>query len=131
MGGERYRRGFARLQEVHGALGEDVLDKLREVAPDFADMVIAFPYGDLHSRPGLPARDRQMAIVSALAAMGNAEEELRIHMRGALNVGVTREELVELLMQLAPYAGFPVVLNALMTARALFADLDAAEAPAG
>ncbi|GAA0574579.1 carboxymuconolactone decarboxylase family protein [Caenispirillum bisanense] len=126
MTDERFTRGLDRLRQLHGVVGDDFLDDLRAVAPDFARMVVEFPYGDLHSRPGLPARDRQIAIVSALAAMGNAPKELKIHIRAALNAGVTREELVEVLMQLAPYAGFPAALEGLFAAKEVFAAADAA-----
>lgn len=124
MSDERYERGLKRLTDVHGVVGEGVLEEVRSIAPDFARMVIEFPYGDIHSRPGLSARDRQLAIVSALTALGNVEAELVIHMRAALRCGVTRDELVEVVMQVAPYAGFPVTLNAILAAKRLFEDLD-------
>ncbi|WP_404385269.1 carboxymuconolactone decarboxylase family protein [Caenispirillum salinarum] len=124
MSNDRYARGLGRLSEIHGTVGEGVLDEVRAIAPDFARLVVEFPYGDIHSRPGLSARDRQLAIVSALTAMGNVESELVIHMRAALRTGVTRDELLEVVMQVAPYAGFPVTLNAILAAKRLFEELD-------
>lgn len=127
MTDDRYRRGLDRLREVHDVVGDDFLDDLRAIAPDFARMVVEFPYGDLHARPGLSARDRQLVIVSGLAAMANAPKELKIHMRAALNAGLSRDELVEALMQLAPYAGFPAALEAVFAAKQVFAERDAAD----
>ena len=81
-----------------------------------------FPFGDICSRPGLDLRAREIATVAALAAMGNAQPQLKVHIGAALNVGVSREEIVEILMQIAVYAGFPVALNGLFAAKEVFAE---------
>ena len=69
--------------------------------------MIEFPFGDIYSRPGLDLRSREIAVVAALTAMGNAAPQLKVHIQGALNVGVSRTEIVETIMQMAVYAGFP------------------------
>lgn len=94
---------------------------LADIAPDFADYLLEFPFGDIYSRPGLDLKSREIATIAALAAMGNAAPQLRIHIQAALNVGVTREEIVEVLMQMAVYAGFPAALNGLFAAKEVFA----------
>jgi len=109
---DRYRRGVHVLQRLSGESIEQVTNKVAEIAPDFARMTIEFPFGDLYSRGGLDLRTREAAAISALAALG-AIPQLRVHVAAALNLGVTRDEVVELLMQISIYAGFPPALNAL------------------
>jgi 4-carboxymuconolactone decarboxylase len=98
---------------------------LADIAPDFARYLIEFPFGDIYSRPGLDLRSREIAVVAALTALGNATPQLKVHLQAALNVGVTREEIVEVLMQMAVYAGFPAALNGLAAAREVFAGAEA------
>lgn len=85
------------------------------LAPDFYRYVAASAFGQIWSRPGLAIRDRSLVTVSQLAALGRTDE-LRAHLVGALNVGLTKEELVEALMQTAVYAGVPAANDALKVA---------------
>jgi 4-carboxymuconolactone decarboxylase len=117
----RYDRGLAKLQEIDGEVGMRVIDSLRDIAPDFARYLIEFPFGDIYSRPGLDLKSREIAVVAALTALGNAAPQLKVHIQGALNVGVTRDEVVEVIMQMAIYAGFPAALNGLAAAKEVFA----------
>jgi len=117
----RYERGLAKLHEIDGEAGARVVQSLEDIAPDFARYLIEFPFGDIYSRPGLDLRSREIAVVAALTAMGNATPQLKVHIHAALNVGVTREEIVETIMQMAIYAGFPAALNGLMAAKEVFA----------
>jgi len=117
----RYERGLAKLREIDGQAGEKVIQSLEDIAPDFARYVIEFPFGDIYSRSGLDLKSREIAVVAALTAMGNATPQLKVHIHAALNVGVTREEIVETIMQMAVYAGFPAALNGLMAAKEVFA----------
>lgn len=79
-------------------------------------------YGDLYARPGLDLKSREIATVAALTALGNARPQLKIHIAAALNVGCTRTEILETIMQMAVYAGFPTALNGLFAAREAFSD---------
>lgn len=126
----RYLQGLAKLREIDGQAGENVVASLADIAPDFARYLIEFPFGDIYSRPGLDLRSREIAVVAALTALGNAQPQLKVHLQAALHVGVTREEVVEVIMQMAVYAGFPAALNGLFAAREVFAAADAAEASA-
>ena len=99
---------------------------LADIAPDFATYVFEFPFGDIYSRPGLPLREREIATIAALAAMGNARPQLEVHIEAGLNVGLSRDEIVEILMQMAVYAGFPAALNGLFAAKEVFARRSAA-----
>ncbi len=73
------------------------------------------------ARPGLDLRSREIATIAALAALGNAAPQLKVHIAAGLNVGLTRSEIVEILMQMAVYAGFPAALNGLFAAKEVFA----------
>jgi 4-carboxymuconolactone decarboxylase len=122
----RYAEGLQKLAEIDGHAGQAVVDSLADIAPDFARLLIEFPFGDIYTRPGLDLRAREIATIAALAAMGNAQPQLRVHIHAGLNVGLTRTEITELLMQIAVYAGFPAALNGLFAAKAVFAERGAA-----
>ena len=119
---ERYTRGKLRLAEVDGEGGQHVIDALKDVAPDLARYVIEFGFGDVYSRPGLDLRTRELATVAGLAALGHAQPQLKVHVNGALNVGCTPAEVVEVIIQMALYAGFPAAVNAAFTAKQVFAE---------
>ncbi|WP_417071423.1 carboxymuconolactone decarboxylase family protein [Niveibacterium terrae] len=95
---------------------------LADIAPDFARNLIEFPFGDIYSRPQLDLKSREIAVVAALTAMGNAQPQLKVHIHGALNVGCSRDEVVETIIQMAVYAGFPAALNGLAAAKEVFAE---------
>jgi len=121
---DRYQRGWEKLKEVDGEAGERVIESLKDIAPDFAQLLIEFPFGDIYSRPGLDLKSREIAVVAALTALGNAAPQLKVHIHGALNVGCTKQEVVEVIMQMAVYAGFPAALNGLFAAKEVFAERD-------
>ena len=117
----RYERGLAKLREIDGEAGERVLESLDGIAPDFARYLIEFPFGDIYSRPSLDLKSWEIAVVAALTALGNSAPQLKVHIQGAINVGVSRAEVVETIMQMAVYAGFPAALNGLSVAKEVFA----------
>jgi 4-carboxymuconolactone decarboxylase len=117
----RFDRGQRALSDIDGQAGEAVVAALADIAPDFARYLIEFPFGDIYSRPGLDLRSREIATIAALAALGNAAPQLKVHIAAGLNVGLTRTEITEILMQMAVYAGFPAALNGLFAAKEVFA----------
>ena len=120
-GESRLERGKRALAEIDGAAGHNVIAALGDIAPDFATYVFEFPFGDIYSRPGLDLRAREIATIAALTAMGTAASQLKVHIEAGLNVGLTREEITEIIMQMAVYAGFPAALNGLFVAKEVFA----------
>lgn len=122
----RLERGKQVLAEIDGEAGQQVIDALSGIAPDFATYLFEFPFGDIYSRPGLNHRDREIATIAALAAMGHAQPQLKVHIEAGLNVGLTRDEITEILMQMAVYAGFPAALNGLFAAKDVFAAVEPA-----
>ena len=126
MESDRYRRGQEALQKIHGHTGERVIEALQEVAPDLARYIAEFAYGDIYSRGVLSLKEREIATVAALTALGNAAPELKTHIHAALNVGCSRQEVMEVILQMAVYAGFPAALNASFVAKDAFGERDGA-----
>ncbi len=124
MSKDRYARGFEKLKEIDGEAGERVIESLKDIAPDLATYIIEFPFGDIYSRPGLDLKSREIATVAALTALGNAAPQLKVHIHGALNVGCSRQEIVEIILQMAVYAGFPAALNGMSAAKEVFQERD-------
>lgn len=120
-GESRLERGRRALAEIDGEAGARVVAALADIAPDFARYILEFPFGDIYSRPGLDLRAREIATIAALTAMGTATPQLKVHIEAGLNVGLTREEIIETIMQMAVYAGFPAALNGLFAAKEVFA----------
>ncbi len=117
----RLERGKRALAEIDGEAGEKVMAALADIAPDFATYLLEFPFGDIYSRPGLNTKAREIATIAALTAMGNATPQLKVHIEAGLNVGLSRDEITEIIMQMAVYAGFPAALNGLFAAKDVFA----------
>lgn len=123
MGDEEYERGRAVQAQLwpQVASGPTGAFPAARLAPDFYRWVAESAFGGLWSRPGLAIRDRSLVTVAQLAALGRLDE-LRAHLRGALQVGLSREELVEVLMQTAVYAGVPAANDALKAAADVLGD---------
>jgi 4-carboxymuconolactone decarboxylase len=124
---DRHQRGWKTLRRVNPEAADALFAQLQDIAPDFAGFVVDFAFGDVVARPGLDLRTRELATVAALAALGTAAPQLKAHVLGALNAGARREEVVEVIMQMAVYAGFPAAINGLIIAKEAFAE---AEPPA-
>ena len=120
MPSERYERGLARMAEVDKEGCQRLVEVLKTIAPDFANYVVEFAFGDILSRPLLDLKTRELLIVAGLTAMGTAAPQLKFHIKAARNVGSTREEIVETIMQMSVYAGFPAALNGLYAAKEIF-----------
>ena len=120
MNESRFEAGLKKLEEIDGEAGKKVIDSLASIAPDLAKYTIEFPFGDIYQRPGLDLKSREIATVAALTALGNCQPQLNVHIHGALNVGCKPEEIVEVIIQMAVYAGFPAALNAMFVAKEVF-----------
>ncbi len=121
MTDESYNRGWQLIQSIHNTVADKTLGAVGHVAPALSDMIVSFAYGDVMARPGLDIKTRQICIVAMLAAMGgHTAPELKAHIRGALNVGWTKDEIAEVLIQTAVYAGFPAAINAIEVAKVVY-----------
>ena len=121
---ERFVRGSELLDQIHTGGGARLVEAMSDIAPDLGRFIIEFGFGEVYSRPGLRLRDRQIATVAALAAMGTAQPQLVAHIEGALAVGVTKPEIIEIIIQMALYGGFPAAMNAVDAARQAFVAFD-------
>lgn len=126
MDAERYRRGYERLGQTDPEAPERLIAALEKTAPDLARYIIEYAFGDLYSRPGLDLRSREIAVIAALTALGTAQPQLMTHVNAGLNVGLSRQEIVEIMIQMSAYAGFPASLNAVAAAEQVFALRDGA-----
>ena len=124
MSDEYFDRGKETFEKITGITTTDLIENMKAVAPDMAHWLIQFAYGEVLSRPALDLRTRQLATVATLTAMGTASTQLKLHIQGALNVGCTPGEIIEIILQMALYAGFPASLNAIGTARKVFKERD-------
>lgn len=124
MASDRFERGLKRLAEVDGPAGQAAVEHIRRNSPDLARYTVEFPFGDIYSRPGLELRDRELATLGMLAALGNAWPQFKVHVHAALHVGLTRAEIEEVCIQTAVYAGFPAALNAMAAAGEAFQEME-------
>jgi 4-carboxymuconolactone decarboxylase len=128
MNDDLFERGLQTRREV---LGTDYVDQALKTADDFSrplqELVTQYAWGDVWNRPGLPRRDRSLLVLAMLTAL-NRPHELKLHLRGALNNGVTRDEIREVFLQAAVYCGAPAAMDSFRVARELFKELDAAAA---
>lgn len=115
MGKELRERGLELLNRLHGGhAGEAMVAEMAEICPAFAEMTIEWALGGVMSRPGLDLKTRQLVLIASCVTLGNAEPQLRAHTQAALAIGVTREQIVETILQLTFYAGGPAVRNSLV-----------------
>lgn len=124
MSSDRFERGSKKINELLENADQGVLKGLGKAAPDLGKYVLEFIFGDLYSRPGLELKTKQMLTVTILATLGNAKPQLAYHIGCALNIGVTRQEIIDIMTHIAGYAGFPASLNGVATAKEVFTERD-------
>lgn len=121
---DRFTKGLETMQ--HYVTEEEVYrmvesDALADIAPDLRKMIIEFAYGDVYSRPGLDTKSRALVVITAVVTQ-SAVPQTKTHITRGLHAGLTPTEIVEALLQLVPYIGFPRVQNALTIAQQVFAE---------
>lgn len=119
MTSSRYADGLENLKNIDQEAGEKVLESLNGVSPDLGRYIIEYAFGDVYSRMGLDLKSKEIAVVAALTAMGNAEPQLKVHIHGALNVGCNITEVQEVILQMCGYAGFPRAINGMLALKAV------------
>ncbi|WP_426812620.1 carboxymuconolactone decarboxylase family protein [Klebsiella sp. WOUb02] len=117
---ERRSRGEETLEKITGSEGRKVVESLKDISPVLGDWIIEFAYGDVFSGTEVSLCTRELATISGLTALGNAQPQLKVHIEGALNVGCKPEEIVAIISQMAVYSGFPSALNGIGAAREVF-----------
>jgi 4-carboxymuconolactone decarboxylase len=102
------------------ATHQKLADDLADIAPDVGRYIVEFGYGETYSRPGLTNQQRVLITIASLVTQGT-EREIELHVNTGLTAGLTSTEIVESLIHLIPYTGFPRVLNALYVVKEVFA----------
>jgi 4-carboxymuconolactone decarboxylase len=119
-GETRRERGLEAVNRTSKGTGEKVIKGLSDIAPDMGSFIIDFAYGDIISRNILSPKHKEIAMIAVCVAKGTMEPQMRVHMHAGLNIGLTKQEIVELMTHMAVYAGFPAALNGLSAARQVF-----------
>jgi len=122
---ERYQLGWGKLKEIDREAGEKVIDSLKDIFPDLGRFIIEYAFGDIYSREALDLKSKEIAVVSALTAMGNARPQLKVHINGALNTGSSISEVQEVILQLSVYSGFPSSINAMSALKEVLQEREA------
>ena len=116
----RFELGLEKLKEIDGEAGENVINSLKNIAPDLGKYIIEFAFGDIYPRKELTTQEQEMITITSLLTAGGCEPQLEVHIKGSLNVGITPEKIIETFIHCIPYTGFPKVLNAVFTAKKVF-----------
>ncbi len=119
---DRFQKGLETMKEyvTADALKQMVeSDALADIAPDLRKMIVEFAYGDIYSRDGLGKKKRALVVITAVVTQG-AAPQTKTHITRGLQAGLTPKEIVEALLQMVPYIGFPRVQNALTIAQEVF-----------
>jgi 4-carboxymuconolactone decarboxylase len=124
MSEDKYQKGIKNLNIMNKDSFKNLKNLLNDVAPDMTRYVVEFPYGEIYSRPGLDLKTRELVTISALTSIGSAQTQLEDHVQGALNVGCSRQEIIEVIIQMTVYAGFPAAINGLLAAKKVFENRD-------
>ena len=121
MTDKRLEQGIKNLQEIDGEAGERVIESLETIAPDVGRYILEFAFGDIYNKDTLSFSEREIVTITSLLTQGDTKNQLMVHINGSLNVGITEEEIIEIFTHCIPYVGFPRVLNAITSAKEVFA----------
>lgn len=118
---ETYEKGLALLNHLHGGhAGEQLVNNLKDVCPDFVDMTIEWAMQGIMARPGLDLLTREYLLIASCTTLGHAVPQLKAHIDSVLKIGGTKEQIVEVILQMTFYAGGAAVSNALSHAKEVF-----------
>jgi 4-carboxymuconolactone decarboxylase len=120
---KRYQQGIKKLEEILGDKGASVVDAISNMSPDFARLYVEVPFTDIYSRGVLENKTRELLAIAALTCIGDVAPQLETHIYGALNVGCTRDEIMEAIIQMSVFAGFPRTIKGLTVAHNIFSKL--------
>lgn len=110
---DRFERGEKLLRQIDGdSVADNLIARYENIAPDFTRYLVEFAFGEIYARDG-DLKHREIVAIASLATMGGCDAQLETHVHGAFNAGLTESEIVEAVMTLIPYIGFPKALNAM------------------
>ncbi|PRO66111.1 carboxymuconolactone decarboxylase family protein [Alkalicoccus urumqiensis] len=128
MQDESYQKGLAKLRTMTDEEGIKMIESYGNISPRFVEMMIGFGFGEVYDRDVLSQKQRTLITLSSLITQG-AYEQLNFHIRAALKAGLTPEEIVEVMLQCAAYAGFPKAASAIRIAGEIFDELGVSAVP--
>ena len=117
----RYEKGKEVLENIQKRSVEEIFKDLEDIAPDLSRFVVEFPYSEIYTRGEVDLKTRELCTVSALTVLGTIPQ-LKDHINAALNVGNTPVEIVEIIMQMSAYCGFPKAINGVVAAKEVFSE---------
>ena len=117
----RYEKGKKTLEGIQERSVEEIFRDLEDIAPDLSRFVIEFPYSEIYTREELDLKTREICTVAALTVLGTIPQ-LKDHIGAALNVGNSPAEIVEIIMQMSAYCGFPKSINAMVAAKEVLSE---------
>ncbi|GAB2024835.1 carboxymuconolactone decarboxylase family protein [Lactovum odontotermitis] len=123
----KLEKGLKNLAEIDGDGGAQVVESLKNIAPDLGTIMLEFAFGTIYDRGVLDLKQREMITITSLLTQGGTENQLRVHIQASLNVGLTKAEIVETFIHCVPYVGFPRVLNAVFVAKEIFRKAEESE----
>jgi 4-carboxymuconolactone decarboxylase len=118
---KRFQTGISSIKEMVSKEEFEMMEKMKDISPDFWEMIVSFGFGDVYGRGGLSLTQREIVTLTTLITQG-AFEQLEVHIRAALNVGLTQNEIKEIIIQCAAYTGFPKAVQAMSIAGSIFAE---------
>ena len=116
---KRYEDGARVMEELFSLEVRNGMEGIKHISPDFWDMIVSFGFGDLYSRKALSLSQREIITLTALITQG-AFDQLKVHLQAALNVGLSKEEIIELIIHCTGYVGFPKAVQAMGIAGEIF-----------
>ncbi|AMD17525.1 4-carboxymuconolactone decarboxylase [Methanobrevibacter sp. YE315] len=119
----RYEKGKEVLESIQERPLEEIFEVIDDIAPDMSRFVVEFPYYEIYTRKEVDLKTRELCTVAALTVLGTIPQ-LKDHINAALNVGNSTTEIVEIIMQMSAYAGFPKAINGIVAAKEVFAERD-------
>lgn len=120
---DRFEKGMSVLRITNEETIEDIFRELEDIAPDLGRFIVEFPYSEIYTREEVDLKTRELCTVAALTTLGTIPQ-LKDHINAALAVGNSPREIVEIIMQMTAYAGFPKAINAIIAAKEVFAQKD-------
>lgn len=122
----RYEKGKEVIEGIQERSLEEIFETIDDVAPDMSRFVVEFPYSEIYTRKEVDLKTRELCTVAALTVLGTIPQ-LKDHINAALNVGNSPTEVVEIIMQMSAYAGFPKSINGIVAAKEVFVERDLIE----
>ena len=120
MTSRKYIQGMQEMRKHFGEAADRWIKTINAIYPEFAKVNVEFPFGELYRRDVVNDKTRELCTVAALTVQGFALPELKVHIKGALNTGSSKMEILEIITQMIAYCGFPAATNALLAAQEVF-----------